>query len=104
MIANNGGILFSDSALKGSHFVQLCDLRGIPLLFLQNVTGFMVGSQCEHQSDAYYATARLWDDSIVDPNDTRDASAAGLPPSNSIEEASRVVTDGVFVGVDPSRC
>ncbi len=178
VIANNGGILFSDSALKGSHFVQLCDRRGIPLLFLQNVTGFMVGSRCEqegivkhgakmvnavacarvpkftviiggsfgagnyamcgraygprqlwtwpnarvavmgsdtaaslmgsvraesmsrrgqawdeadaaryreeiheqfeHQSDAYYATARLWDDGIIDPVDTRQVLAVGL--------------------------
>ena len=47
VIANNG-ILFSESALKGSHFVQLCNRRGIPLVFLQNITGFMVGKQFEH--------------------------------------------------------
>ncbi len=46
IIANNG-ILFSESALKGAHFVQLCSQRGIPLVFLQNVTGFMVGSKYE---------------------------------------------------------
>ena len=46
ILANNG-ILFSESALKGAHFVQLCCQRRIPLLFLQNVTGFMVGSQYE---------------------------------------------------------
>ena len=46
IIANNG-ILFSESALKGAHFIQLCDQRNIPLLFLQNISGFMVGSDAE---------------------------------------------------------
>ncbi len=46
IIANNG-ILFSESALKGAHFIQLCDRRSIPLLFLQNITGFMVGRDYE---------------------------------------------------------
>lgn len=46
IIANNG-ILFSESALKGTHFIELCTQRGIPLIFLQNITGFMVGSKYE---------------------------------------------------------
>jgi 3-methylcrotonyl-CoA carboxylase beta subunit len=46
-IVGNNGILFSESALKGAHFVQLCNRRGIPLLFLQNIAGFMVGKQFE---------------------------------------------------------
>ncbi|HWV50818.1 MAG TPA: carboxyl transferase domain-containing protein, partial [Microbacterium sp.] len=46
IVANNG-VLFSESALKGAHFIELCDQRGIPLLFLQNITGFMVGSVAE---------------------------------------------------------
>ena len=46
IVANNG-ILFSESALKGAHFVELCCQRRIPLLFLQNITGFMVGRQFE---------------------------------------------------------
>ena len=46
VIANNG-ILFSESALKGAHFIELCDQRKIPLLFLQNITGFMVGRDYE---------------------------------------------------------
>ncbi|MDQ4126445.1 MAG: methylcrotonoyl-CoA carboxylase [Actinomycetota bacterium] len=46
VLANNG-ILFSESALKGAHFVQLCSSRGIPLVFLQNITGFMVGREYE---------------------------------------------------------
>jgi 3-methylcrotonyl-CoA carboxylase beta subunit len=46
IIANNG-ILFSESALKGAHFVELCCQRGIPLVFLQNITGFMVGKKYE---------------------------------------------------------
>jgi acetyl-CoA carboxylase carboxyltransferase component/acetyl/propionyl-CoA carboxylase alpha subunit len=46
-IVGNNGVLFSSSAQKGAHFVQLCGQRGIPLLFLQNITGFMVGSEYE---------------------------------------------------------
>jgi len=46
IVANNG-ILFSESALKGAHFVELCDQRGVPLVFLQNITGFMVGREYE---------------------------------------------------------
>ncbi len=46
IVANNG-ILFSESAQKGAHFVELCDQRGIPLLFLQNISGFMVGRDYE---------------------------------------------------------
>jgi 3-methylcrotonyl-CoA carboxylase beta subunit len=46
IVANNG-ILFSESALKAAHFVELCSQRGIPLLFLQNITGFMVGKKYE---------------------------------------------------------
>ena len=51
IIANNG-ILFSESALKGAHFIQLADRRGVPLLFLQNITGFMVGRKYENQGIA----------------------------------------------------
>ena len=176
-IANNG-VLFSESALKGAHFIELCDQRRIPLVFLQNITGFMVGrayeeggiakngakmvnavacarvpkltvmiggsfgagnysmcgraysprflwswpnarisvmggpqaadtlatvrrnqiersgqdwsaddeetfkkpirDQFERQSDAYYSTARLWDDGIIDPADTRDLLGLAL--------------------------
>ncbi|KAL8987268.1 MAG: hypothetical protein Q9177_003507 [Variospora cf. flavescens] len=47
ILANNG-ILFSSSALKGAHFIQLCTQRNIPLLFLQNISGFMVGAEAEH--------------------------------------------------------
>lgn len=46
IVANNG-ILFSESALKGAHFIELCAQRKIPLVFLQNITGFMVGQQYE---------------------------------------------------------
>jgi len=47
IVANNG-ILFSESALKGAHFIQLANRRGVPLIFLQNITGFMVGKKFEH--------------------------------------------------------
>ena len=46
VVANNG-VLFSESALKGSHFIDLCDQRGIPLVFFQNITGFMIGKKYE---------------------------------------------------------
>ncbi|HEY3381928.1 MAG TPA: carboxyl transferase domain-containing protein [Vicinamibacterales bacterium] len=46
LIANNG-VLFSESALKATHFIEVCNLRGIPLVFLQNITGFMVGREYE---------------------------------------------------------
>ena len=51
IVANNG-ILFSESAQKGAHFIQLCAKRKIPLLFLQNITGFMVGRRYEHEGIA----------------------------------------------------
>ena len=47
IIANNG-ILFSESSVKGAHFIELCSQRKIPLIFLQNITGFMVGEKAEH--------------------------------------------------------
>jgi len=47
-ILGNNGILFSESSMKGAHFIELCCLRKIPLLFLQNITGFIVGKQYEH--------------------------------------------------------
>lgn len=174
IVANNG-VLFSESALKAAHFIDLCDQRNIPLIFLQNITGFMVGQKYEnegiakhgakmvmavslarvpkftviiggsygagnygmcgrayqprflwmwpnarisvmggeqaanvlftvkkeqskeqwsaeqeaafkqptlekyeHESSAYYSTARLWDDGIIDPADTRKVLALGI--------------------------
>lgn len=46
-IIGNNGVLFSESALKGAHFIQLCAQKKIPLIFLQNITGFMVGRDAE---------------------------------------------------------
>ena len=51
IIANNG-VLFSEAAVKGAHFVELCSQRKIPLVFLQNITGFMVGRKYEHEGIA----------------------------------------------------
>ncbi|HEY3013992.1 MAG TPA: carboxyl transferase domain-containing protein [Nocardioides sp.] len=51
IVANNG-ILFSESALKGAHFIELCNQRKIPLVFLQNITGFMVGREYENRGIA----------------------------------------------------
>src|SRR5207245_10702308 len=47
-IIGNNGVLFSESALKATHFIELCTQRNIPLVFLQNITGFMVGKQFAH--------------------------------------------------------
>jgi 3-methylcrotonyl-CoA carboxylase beta subunit len=46
-ILGNNGVLFSESAQKGAHFIELCEQRGVPILFLQNITGFMVGREYE---------------------------------------------------------
>ena len=51
IIANNG-VLFSETALKGAHFVEICCQRKIPILFLQNITGFMVGKKYENEGIA----------------------------------------------------
>jgi 3-methylcrotonyl-CoA carboxylase beta subunit len=51
IVANNG-VLFSESALKGAHFIELCAQRGVPLIFLQNITGFMVGRKYENEGIA----------------------------------------------------
>jgi 3-methylcrotonyl-CoA carboxylase beta subunit len=178
ILANNG-ILFSESALKGAHFIELCDQRRIPLLFLQNITGFMVGrdyeaggiakhgaklvtavstarvpkltvivggsfgagnygmcgraysprllwmwpgarisvmggeqaatvmtevgqpetgaqlrEQYERQGHPYYATARLWDDGVIDPRETRDV--LGLALSAAANAPLAEVRYGVF--------
>jgi len=47
-IIGNNGVLFSESSLKGAHFIELCAMRKIPLIFLQNITGFIVGKKYEH--------------------------------------------------------
>ena len=57
IVANNG-ILFSESSQKGAHFIELCAQRGIPLVFLQNITGFMVGRK--YEAGALRATAPRW--------------------------------------------
>ncbi|MDY6801709.1 MAG: carboxyl transferase domain-containing protein [Bacteroidota bacterium] len=51
IIANNG-VLFSESALKGTHFIEMCSIRKIPLVFLHNISGFMVGKDAEHKGIA----------------------------------------------------
>ena len=62
-ILGNNGPLFSESSVKGAHFIELCDQRNIPLLFLQNITGFMVGTEAErggiakHSAKLVYAVA-----------------------------------------------
>jgi len=62
IIANNG-VLFSESSVKGAHFIELCNQRRIPILFLQNITGFMVGTEAErggiakHSAKLVYAVA-----------------------------------------------
>ena len=185
IVANNG-VLFGESAVKGAHFIELCDKRSIPLLFLQNIAGFMVGrdyeaggiakhgakmvtavacarvpkltvviggsygagnysmcgraysprflwmwpnarisvmggeqaasvlatvrgdmtpeeeeafkapirEQYEHQGNPYYSTARLWDDGVIDPADTR--TVVGLALSVVAQAPLEPVSYGVF--------
>jgi 3-methylcrotonyl-CoA carboxylase beta subunit len=185
IVANNG-VLFGESALKGAHFIQLCDKRNVPLVFLQNIAGFMVGrdyeasgiakhgakmvtavacarvpkltvviggsygagnysmcgraysprflwmwpnarisvmggeqaasvlatvrgdmtseeedafkapirAQYEHQGNPYYSTARLWDDGVIDPADTR--TVLGLALSVTANAPLEPVSYGVF--------
>ena len=59
VLANNGP-LFSESALKGAHFIELCDQRHIPLLFLQNITGFMVGTEAERGGIAKHSAKLVY--------------------------------------------
>jgi 3-methylcrotonyl-CoA carboxylase beta subunit len=59
VLANNGP-LFSESALKGAHFIELCDQRHIPLLFLQNITGFMVGTEAERAGIAKHSAKLVY--------------------------------------------
>ncbi len=185
IVANNG-VLFGESAVKGAHFIELCDKRMVPLVFLQNITGFMVGrdyeaggiakhgakmvtavacarvpkltvviggsygagnysmcgraysprflwmwpnarisvmggeqaasvlatvraemtaeeeeafkapirAQYEHQGNPYYSTARLWDDGVIDPADTR--TVLGLALSVTANAPVEPVSYGVF--------
>ncbi|MFE3290796.1 carboxyl transferase domain-containing protein [Rhodococcus sp. NPDC059234] len=178
IVANNG-VLFAESAMKGAHFIELCDKRSVPLLFLQNIAGFMVGrdyeaggiakhgakmvtavacarvpkltvviggsygagnysmcgraysprflwmwpnarisvmggeqaaqvlgavgsgndpdeirAQYETQGNPYYSTARLWDDGIIDPADTR--TVLGLALSVCAQAPIEPVSYGVF--------
>lgn len=63
IVANNG-ILFSESTLKAVHFIELCSQRKLPLLFLQNITGFMIGSEYERQGIAKHGRLRLAGDEL----------------------------------------
>ena len=58
-IIGNNGPIFSEVAVKGAHFIELCDQRNIPLLFLQNITGFMVGSEAERAASRSTSEAGL---------------------------------------------
>jgi 3-methylcrotonyl-CoA carboxylase beta subunit len=59
ILANNG-VLFSESALKGAHFIELCDQRRTPILFLQNITGFMVGTEAERGGIAKHSAKLVY--------------------------------------------
>lgn len=63
IVANNG-ILFSESTLKAVHFIELCSQRKLPLLFLQNITGFMIGSEYERQGIAKHGWLCLAGDEL----------------------------------------
>jgi 3-methylcrotonyl-CoA carboxylase beta subunit len=59
-ILANAGVLFSESAVKGAHFIELCDQRRIPILFLQNITGFMVGTDAERGGIAKHSAKLVY--------------------------------------------
>ncbi|WP_428686390.1 acyl-CoA carboxylase subunit beta [Roseibium sp.] len=59
-ILANDGALFSESSVKGAHFIELCDQRQIPLLFLQNITGFMVGTEAERGGIAKHSAKLVY--------------------------------------------
>ncbi|MEA2727791.1 MAG: 3-methylcrotonyl-CoA carboxylase beta subunit [Acetobacteraceae bacterium] len=59
ILANNG-VLFSEAAVKGAHFIELCDQRRVPILFLQNITGFMVGSEAERGGIAKHSAKLVY--------------------------------------------
>ena len=59
ILANNG-VLFSESAVKGAHFIELCDQRNVPLLFLQNITGFMIGTDAERGGIAKHSAKLVY--------------------------------------------
>jgi acetyl-CoA carboxylase carboxyltransferase component len=84
-VANNG-VLFSESALKATHFIELCNLRGIPLIFLQNVTGFMVGRQYERGGIA------------------KDGAKMVHAVSNSVVPKFTVITGGSFGAGNYGMC
>src|SRR3989454_7451623 len=85
IVANNG-VLFSESALKATHFIELCNLRGIPLIFLQNITGFMVGRQYERGGIA------------------KDGAKMVHAVANSVVPKFTVVIGGALCARDPRTC
>merc|ERR1711916_146870 len=125
VIANNG-ILFPEASVKGAHFIEICTQRKIPLVFLQNITGFMVGKayeergiakdgaklvdawsaeeeeefkrpiieKFEKESKSLYSSARLWDDGIINPADTR--KVLGLALSSALNAPIEDTNFGVF--------
>ncbi len=65
-ILGNNGALFSESALKGAHFIMLCDQRNIPLLYLHNITGYMVGTEAERNGISKDSAKMVYATSIAD--------------------------------------
>ena len=64
-VLGNNGALQSQSALKAAHFINMCDQRGIPLLFLHNITGFMVGTEAEHEGIAKNSAKMVYAQSVA---------------------------------------
>ncbi|KAJ2908774.1 hypothetical protein GGI21_002548 [Coemansia aciculifera] len=140
IVANNG-VLFAEAAQKGAHFVQLCSQRGIPLVFLHNITGFMVGAAAEaggiakhgvmggeqaaavlttvrsepfktpeeesefkapivdkfeREGHPYYSSARLWDDGVIAPHETRRVLGMALAATRGAPFSKEENSFGVF--------
>jgi len=82
LVANNG-VLFSESALKATHFIELCNLRGIPLVFLQNITGFIVGRQYERAGIAKDGAKMVHAVAIRSCRSSRSSWAGRLAPATT---------------------
>jgi 3-methylcrotonyl-CoA carboxylase beta subunit len=117
-ILANSGILFSESALKGAHFIQLCCQRGIPLVFLQNIAGFMVGAKYEAGGIAKdgakmvtaVASARVPKFTVISPSSSAAASGpattacAAAPSGRACSGCGPTRASRSWAASRPPRC
>jgi 3-methylcrotonyl-CoA carboxylase beta subunit len=97
-ILANQGVLFAESARKAAHFVQLCDQRGVPLLFLQNVMGFMVGREAGSR-----ATGRRWSPRSRARGCQSSRCSSAAPTARATTGCAGAPTTRAFCGCGPTR-